>query len=99
MGQARAVELLYGFQIYARLFILVRLLKVQLIFLKRVEEDGRVMNIAHRILVIVHVIQIFRGMFRQEGLDRLDHVAELLKGDPHLVDCVWVPGIEPAKAC
>ncbi len=54
--------------------------------MQAVQVDGRVMDFAHGILVVVHTLEIARGVALQEGLDGLDHVAEVLEGDAHVVN-------------
>ncbi len=73
------------------------LLILKLKILKRVEEDRCVMHFAHRILVVVHLIRIVTGIIGKERLDGLDHVAQLLEGDPHPMDGIRVTGVELAK--
>jgi hypothetical protein len=73
-------------------------LEFHLIILERIEEHRRVMDLAHRVLVVVHPVQVIARMLGQEGIDHLDHVAKLLEGNAHPVNGVGLSSIQSAEA-
>lgn len=59
------------------------------------QENLGILNIAHGGLVIVQAFEQLRRKGGQQGMDDLDHVAELLEGHPHLVNGGGVGRIDP----
>lgn len=91
--QALLIKELDRIRIEGRCLALAALLQILLELLQLIQEYGGIADLPHGILIVVHPVWIALGVIRQEGPNGLDHVAELLEGDPHPVDSGRVRGI------
>ena len=75
----------YGWKISVLLFLLRELPE-------RAHEDGKIADLTHHALVVLHLLELALRTAWHERPHNLRHVAELLESDPRLVDLRWVLG-------